>query len=136
MSGTDVPSSSGARQGSAACSRTRTTPVAVDSGDPDVDLTWLDLLSRQTATPDVAVEMDRVWYETDVRELLPAIQAPSLLIQHEGRAHGWRGDGAHRVTDAGCHGVLVPGSMLGSGMEHVVETVRDASSGRRAASGT
>ena len=47
------------------------------------DLTWLDLMSRQTCTPDVAAEMERVWYETDVRELLPAIQAPSLLIQHE-----------------------------------------------------
>jgi class 3 adenylate cyclase len=38
------------------------------------------LLSRQTATPDVAVELENIWRETDVRGTLPAVTAPSLLL--------------------------------------------------------
>ncbi len=37
-------------------------------------------MSRHTATPDVARELDRIWYETDVRGVLPSVQAPALLV--------------------------------------------------------
>jgi class 3 adenylate cyclase len=40
-------------------------------------------LSRQTATPDVAVEMDRIYNETDVRGAMPSITAPLLLLARE-----------------------------------------------------
>ncbi len=40
-------------------------------------------LSRQTATPDVAVEMDRIYNQTDVRGAMPAITAPVLLLARE-----------------------------------------------------
>jgi class 3 adenylate cyclase len=40
-------------------------------------------LSRQTATPDVAVEMDRVYNQTDVRAAMQAITAPVLLMARE-----------------------------------------------------
>ena len=40
-------------------------------------------LSRQTATPDVAVEMDRIYNETDVRGAMPSIAAPVLLLARE-----------------------------------------------------
>ena len=36
--------------------------------------------SRQTATPDVARELDRIWYETDVRAALSSVRTPALLI--------------------------------------------------------
>jgi class 3 adenylate cyclase len=39
--------------------------------------------SRRTCTPDVAKELTRVWYDTDVRGVLPAIQAPMLLVTSE-----------------------------------------------------
>jgi class 3 adenylate cyclase len=39
-------------------------------------------LSRHTATPDVALEMARNWYETDVRGVLPAVGVPTLLVSH------------------------------------------------------
>jgi class 3 adenylate cyclase/pimeloyl-ACP methyl ester carboxylesterase len=39
--------------------------------------------SRQTATPDVAVEMDRIYNETDVRGAMPSIAAPVLLLARE-----------------------------------------------------
>jgi class 3 adenylate cyclase/pimeloyl-ACP methyl ester carboxylesterase len=41
------------------------------------------VMSRHTATPDVARELARIWYETDVRGVLPSVQAPTLLIGHE-----------------------------------------------------
>ena len=37
-------------------------------------------LTRHTATPDVAVRMARIWAETDVREILPAVTVPTLLL--------------------------------------------------------
>ena len=37
-------------------------------------------MARNTATPDVAREMSRIWYETDIRPLLPAVTAPTLLL--------------------------------------------------------
>ncbi len=39
--------------------------------------------SRQTATPDVAVEMDRIYNETDVRGAMPSVGAPVLLLARE-----------------------------------------------------
>jgi class 3 adenylate cyclase len=43
------------------------------------------LEARNTCTPDVALEIARIWFETDVRAVLPAVQAPALLFTHEGR---------------------------------------------------
>jgi class 3 adenylate cyclase/pimeloyl-ACP methyl ester carboxylesterase len=40
-------------------------------------------LTRQTATPDVAVEMDRMYNETDVRGAMPSIAAPVLLLARD-----------------------------------------------------
>jgi len=51
-----------------------------DPGDDAVPWGWL---SRQTATPDVAVEMDRIYNETDVRGAMPSIAAPVLLLARE-----------------------------------------------------
>jgi len=40
--------------------------------------------SRRTCTPDVAKELTRIWYDTDVRGVLPTIQAPMLLVAPKG----------------------------------------------------
>jgi len=40
-------------------------------------------MSRYTCTPDVALEMDRIWNETDVRGVLPAVRVPALLMDHD-----------------------------------------------------
>jgi class 3 adenylate cyclase/pimeloyl-ACP methyl ester carboxylesterase len=40
-------------------------------------------LSRHTVTPDVAKELTRIWYETDIRQVLPSVNVPALLLdQH------------------------------------------------------
>jgi class 3 adenylate cyclase len=38
------------------------------------------VMSRHTATPDVARKLDRIWYETDVRAVLQSVQARALLV--------------------------------------------------------
>lgn len=40
-------------------------------------------LSRHTATPDVARELARIWYETDIRGVLGSVHAPALLMADE-----------------------------------------------------
>jgi class 3 adenylate cyclase len=41
------------------------------------------MYSRQTATPDVAAELSRIWHETDIRAVLPSVQVPALLVVDE-----------------------------------------------------
>jgi class 3 adenylate cyclase/pimeloyl-ACP methyl ester carboxylesterase len=41
---------------------------------------FLAASSRRTCTPDVAAELARMWIETDVRGILPSIQAKTLLL--------------------------------------------------------
>ena len=43
----------------------------------------MGVMSRHTTTPDVARELSRIWHETDVRGVLPSVQAPALLIVRE-----------------------------------------------------
>ncbi len=50
-------------------------------GGTSEDAHMLGMLSRHTATPDVARELSRIWYETDVRAVLSSIQTPTLLLQ-------------------------------------------------------
>jgi class 3 adenylate cyclase len=51
---------------------------------PPEEMPWWGIMSRHTGTPDVARELSRIWRETDIREVLPAVQTPTLLIVHEG----------------------------------------------------
>ena len=37
-------------------------------------------LCRNTGTPDVARELTRIWYETDIRSVLPSVNVPTLLL--------------------------------------------------------
>ncbi len=46
----------------------------------DEEARYASLISRHTTTPDVAMEFTRIWYETDVRSVLPSIQTPTLLL--------------------------------------------------------
>ena len=44
-------------------------------------------LSRHTGTPDVALELNEIWNETDVRGVLPAVRVPALLLWLEDDPH-------------------------------------------------
>jgi class 3 adenylate cyclase len=50
---------------------------------PPADYARRSMITRQTCTPDVAQELSRTWYETDIRPLLPSIRAPALLVTHD-----------------------------------------------------
>ena len=55
-----------------------------DNVMPDSLITWMVRASRNACTPDVAKDLARIWYESDVRGILPTIQTPTLLIGKEG----------------------------------------------------
>jgi class 3 adenylate cyclase len=40
----------------------------------------MSLMSRHTCTPDMALELSRNWYDTDLRSVLPLIQVPTLIL--------------------------------------------------------
>jgi class 3 adenylate cyclase len=49
----------------------------------EADIQTYAKLSRHTGTPDVAREIMRIWYETDIRAVLPSVNVPALLLdQH------------------------------------------------------
>ena len=57
--------------------------VTSENPSPQAEAVPWGLLSRQTATPDVAAQMDRIYNESDVRGAMPAIAAPVLLLARE-----------------------------------------------------
>jgi class 3 adenylate cyclase len=51
-----------------------------DHEAPDSEAAWLTRQSRNACTPDVAMQLTKIWAETDVREVLSAVSAPTILI--------------------------------------------------------
>ncbi len=49
---------------------------------------WAAMMSRHTTTPDGARQLTRIWWETDIRHVLPSVQAPALLWSYEEHADG------------------------------------------------
>src|SRR6476469_4491348 len=41
---------------------------------------WMARASRNACTPDVARTLAQIWYESDVRSVLPAVQVPTLIL--------------------------------------------------------
>jgi class 3 adenylate cyclase len=51
-----------------------------DNVMPDSTAAWMAKQSRNACTPDVARDLARIWYETDVRGILHAVQVPTLIL--------------------------------------------------------
>jgi len=51
---------------------------------PDEDAKGVAKASRNACTPDVAIELTKMWAETDVRDVLPSIRVPSLFLSQPG----------------------------------------------------
>jgi class 3 adenylate cyclase/pimeloyl-ACP methyl ester carboxylesterase len=51
------------------------------SNDPDTEAgaAWMAKASRNACTPDVARALAQIWYDTDIRAVLPSIQVPTLI---------------------------------------------------------
>ena len=92
----------------------------------DEEFARIARLSRHWATPDVAEELSRIWYETDVRGILPSIRAPTLLMCR---------DLPKQVEEATYVSALIPGSEVVSfvgtqqgmepeGMDEIADRIR------------
>ena len=46
---------------------------------------FMAMQTRNACTPDVAQELSRIWFETDVRGVLEAVGTPTLLLVHKDR---------------------------------------------------
>jgi class 3 adenylate cyclase/pimeloyl-ACP methyl ester carboxylesterase len=51
---------------------------------PEDEVRWMARWSRHACTPDVAVELSEIWWQTDIRPVLSTIRTPTLLIAEEG----------------------------------------------------
>jgi class 3 adenylate cyclase len=79
-------------------------------------------MNRNTATPDVAEEITRIWWQTDVRAVLPSVQAPAALITGEHDKVDEARYVASLMRNATVH--VVPGHS-GFAVEPVLKILRD-----------
>jgi class 3 adenylate cyclase len=77
--------------------------AAIGNVLPEGDAEAFSKASRNACTPDVASDLERMWYETDVRAIAPAIAVPTLCIWH-----AERGDVDFARSFVG----LIPGAQL------------------------
>jgi class 3 adenylate cyclase/pimeloyl-ACP methyl ester carboxylesterase len=47
---------------------------------PDAEVAFMAKASRNACTPDVARALARIWYDSDVRGILPAVQVPTTIL--------------------------------------------------------
>jgi len=52
---------------------------------PDSEAAPMAKASRNACTPDVAQALSQIWYESDVRSVLPAVQVPTLILTSPAR---------------------------------------------------
>ena len=53
---------------------------------PDDEIRAMGRASAKTCTPDVAIALTRIWFETDIRAVLPSVQVPTMLMADVGAA--------------------------------------------------
>lgn len=75
-----------------------------DNKMPDSAAALMAKATRNSCTPDVAGDLSRIWYETDVRGVLPAVQVPTLILAPRSRVDEF--DRANYVAS------LIPGAEL------------------------
>jgi class 3 adenylate cyclase len=71
---------------------------------PDSAAALVAKATRNACTPDVAGDLSRIWYETDVRGVLSAVQVPTLILAPPSRVDDF--DRARAVAS------LIPGAEL------------------------
>ena len=71
---------------------------------PDPTAARMAKATRNACTPDVARDLAKIWYETDVRGVLSAVQVPTLILSHPERKEQF--DRANYVAS------LIPGAEL------------------------
>jgi class 3 adenylate cyclase len=75
---------------------------------------WFAKFARCSATPGGAAAFSRMWYETDVRDILPTVSSP-VLVFYRAAANGEMSEEHARYLAqriAGAHVAVVPGSAV------------------------
>ena len=88
--------------------------------------------SRNACTPDVARALAKIWYESDVRAILPAVQVPTTILTMGARRRP-RSSTLRRVADPGCRAARDTGRLVDAG-DHTV--LRGGDPPRRGGSAT
>jgi pimeloyl-ACP methyl ester carboxylesterase len=81
--------------------------------------------TRNSCTPDVARDLTKIWYETDVRGVLSAVQVPTLILAHPNRKDAF--DRANDVASLIPRAELqeIPGTAWSEeGVRSIAETFR------------
>jgi class 3 adenylate cyclase len=92
---------------------------------PDYVVARMAKASRNACTPDVARDLDKIWDETDVRELLPAIGVPTLILAWPDRKDQFDRASyvASLIPSAELHG-LSGNTWTGETMRSIAEEIR------------
>jgi len=86
-----------------------------EDAPPDDDFKrWFAKFARFSATPGAAAAFSRMWFETDVREILPAVGAPALVFFRTGATGHTSEENARYLASrlAGARTVGLPGSAV------------------------
>jgi len=103
-----------------------------DADDPEL-FRWVAKWARYSAAPGDMLAFDQMWKETDVRDILPAIQVPTVVTCREGvnsEEAGWVASqipGAKLLPLAGGHRVAWMGDLdeLSEAVHALVGSIRD-----------
>ena len=80
--------------------------------------------SRHTATPNVATQLGRIWLESDVRDVLPAVHVPTLILQFEHPALGLEESTHVASLIPGAELVVLPGNEVDGDVRPLLEAIR------------
>ncbi|MCP5087955.1 MAG: adenylate/guanylate cyclase domain-containing protein, partial [Rhodobacteraceae bacterium] len=72
--------------------------AAPDAADQEWAAEWQGSLLRYSASPRTAVELARYGFDVDVRDILPTIRVPTLVIQRSGDRWSPIGNGKYLAT--------------------------------------
>ena len=86
-----------------------------EDAPPDDDFNrWFGRMARFSATPGAAAAFSRLWFETDVRDILPTVRAPALVFFRTGTTGHTGEENARYLASrlAGARMVGLPGSAV------------------------
>ena len=96
------------------------------------DRTLIGRYERLAGTPAVAVRLYRAYFDTDVRDVLPAITAPTLVVHNELHAR-WPIEGARYIAEhiPGARLVELPGTPGGESVYRMLQQAEEFLTGER-----
>jgi class 3 adenylate cyclase len=100
------------RWGTKAYGRAFVAGVAREGEVPIATPAWMAKASRNACTPDVARALSEIWYETDVRDILPTVRVPTLIVAESSDAIGTPKAGYVTSLIPHAESLLLPGDIF------------------------